>query len=108
MIKFFRNVKSHVMQDIDEFKAILLSEDPLQDSELIKSKQSCQTIDSVRMKVNTKANGLSLVCVHHETLIPFFELTLGESLVTYSMLYDHDVLDGDFKGLICYDISMYP
>jgi hypothetical protein len=24
------------------------------------------------------------------------------------MLFDHDVLDGEFKNLICYDLSMYP
>lgn len=55
-----------------------------------------------------EAQGLDIVCIHHEYYSPFMELTVGYSNFKHKMMYDHDIIEGSFGNARVYDLTNYP
>mmetsp|Transcript_17068 Transcript_17068/g.26357 ORF Transcript_17068/g.26357 Transcript_17068/m.26357 type:complete len:184 (-) Transcript_17068:8616-9167(-) len=59
---------------------------------------SCENVKLIVMKVEAHLlEGISLIGFHHEfTLYPFLELDIERLDASYHMMFDHDVMKGEF------------
>ena len=54
-------------------------------------------------------SGLTLICLHHEfTTAPFMEVSVEAFTLRHHMMYDHDVLEGEFRSPVLNDLTMWP
>jgi hypothetical protein len=72
-------------------------------------KQSCNDVKIILIKVEVHTSGLRVLNLHHEYhRAPVFEMSVGNSVFTYDMYYDHDIMNGDFSQVYMYDLTNYP
>ena len=63
------------------------------------------------MLINTKlkAGGLNIVCFHHAfKMSPYVEMNFCKFDLTYSIYYDHDILDCDLDLNCLSDLTQWP
>jgi len=72
--------------------------------------QTCQSVKLMMMKTELRARGgLTLVCLHHKfTTGPYMELNVENLTLKHHMMYDHDVLEGEFESAVLNDLTMWP
>jgi hypothetical protein len=71
---------------------------------------NCLTVKLIMIKTTVEIKGgLTLVCLHHKfEMTPVMELKLGNLLLNYNMMYDHDTIEGMFDNAEINDLTLWP